>query len=163
MTIKWSQYSVIFSHVMIYFLCFKFLNSNYEEKIAMPTPVELLWKAVKEKQYADIQPLIELHPSEAKALVNSSHPVNGRSLLVHLIKFTVSAKTEKPRSLIEYLLKHPEINWNFQNPKTKETMISAILTTAAENADLFIIECLKDIPQFLVDGNQLTYELAVKI
>lgn len=126
----------------------------------MPTPVELLWNAVKEKRYADIRTLIESHPHPSE-LVNASHP-NGRSLLVHLIKFTTSAKTAKPRSLIEYLLKHPEINWNFQNPKTKETMISAILSTAAENADLFIIECLRDVPQFLFDGNQLTYELAVK-
>ena len=123
----------------------------------MPTPTEeLLWNAVKQKKYDDIQEIIESHPDEA--LVNSIHPTYGTSLLMHIVQTTNSA-SEKPRKLLEYLLTHPKVQWDFKHVKIKGfTLIDTILATA----DVELIKCLKDVPQFLVADLKLTYELAAK-
>lgn len=126
----------------------------------MPKPVELLWTAIKEKKYEEVMSIIEKNPSED--LVNAQHSVSGRSLSVYIIRTTIGTNEEKPRALIEYLLKHLKMDWSYKNPKIRETVVSALVEAAGTDGDCTLIKSVKDLPVFMTTDNQLTYELAFK-
>ncbi len=52
------------------------------------------------------------------------------------------------------------MNWGFKNARTNETLVDAILEAIV--SDLAILENIKDVPAFLFNGVELTYETTVK-
>lgn len=111
----------------------------------MPNPIEDLWQAVKEKKYDQVSNLIDSHPEID--LVNQIH-TNQRSLVMHLILIP-----SKPIDLIKSLLNHPLVNLNYKSPKTEQTVMDAIISTAQPE----ILELVIDNPLVLFSKNTLNY------
>lgn len=116
----------------------------------MPTPVEMLWDVLEKNQYDSAKKIINAHPD--KDLINSMNyagvSVLARSCMV------------KPYALdfLQFIANHPNLNLQAQNPKTKDTNVKIIISTAS--LELFkLFETKKGI---IYNGDVLSYEHAKK-
>lgn len=114
----------------------------------MPSPTENVFLLLKQKKYEDIIPLIQ----EDDSLVNAINPDNGRSLLQMFVKIKA---TDESRRLLQFVLAHPKINFQFEN-QFDQTNLDEMISSAK----MEVFEASIRNAQILFNRDKLTYECA---
>ncbi|MGL5741482.1 MAG: hypothetical protein ACRCXC_02480 [Legionella sp.] len=115
----------------------------------MQTPAENVFLLLKQKKYEEITGLIV----NDENLVNAINPQTGRSLLQMLL---VANVTEQSSALLNFVLTHPKLNFNYENTECELTNLDDMI--ASVRLDVF--QTVIQNPKILFNRDKLTYESA---
>lgn len=120
---------------------------------------ETIWEMIVGGKYKDVMRLVKASIPHKDNLIKTIHK-NGRNLPIHLIVFTQN-KGDKPTDLLTLVLINSDAeDWGFQCRGT--TAAKALLEAVSCDGDFRVIESLKEKEEFIVNNNQLTYDLALQ-
>lgn len=115
----------------------------------MTLPLDDLWQAVADKKYHKVKEIICAHPE--LDLVNAQDSTYGFTLAIYL---TSVITRDRPLELIEFVLTHPKVNFNFRHPKTGDTVVSALINSAQAE----ILQMVIGDHRILMNSDKLTWK-----
>lgn len=120
----------------------------------MPTPTEMLWQAITDKNPEKAIEIIKLYPQDnllnAVMMTDPDPQLNGNSLLMEVV-----CNSNRFMPLIHFILTHKEFDITYTNPRTKKTTFDYILLATKAN----ILKLVINIPVMLKNGTIFTYQV----